>query len=401
MNKGVYINIGKYTLTTIIEKGLTFLLIPVVAALVSQEDLARFFLFLSIGELLIPIGSVSLDSYYLFRYFRQDALDSLRVFNLILKVPVLIFLMLLVVGLPIIICLKSIEVELYAAIMVYSIGRYLVQVLSSKFRFEDNSNAYMKLLLGIALMKNTIPLILLSIGYSWHILIYVYAIIYVVSALFVLLRSKFNWHLCQGFDYKELTKAFKYSYPLTIHKFNLWLGSEGYRWIIATFISLEISALYGVAAMAGTVYSTLEDSVNKAVAPLIYKASSQEGVKSQVLMSRIRFVLVFAGVLFGVAFFLLIPVVFDDSYVDSRKYIGFILLAAIIRGIYKIDASRLISQGGTWMLTKTSAIANISGIIGAFVLVRYLAIYGILIGILIASIIQLVLIKNTTYLKEK
>lgn len=372
--KKVLLNSGFYTVTSILQKGIGFLLLPLYTLYLTPTDYGITGIVNSFTAILTLLFTLSLNgSVQRYYYVYQADKEKLRSFygtivmfvifnSLILSAIIIVFQRWLISPF-----IEGIEFYPYIFLGVltvlfnpmYTIYQSLLQTLQKGKEFSINS------LLHFALMVflNVLFIVVFQLGAVGQLLSYlVTAVVFGLYSLISLYRKKV---ISFNFNFSYLREALSYSVPLIPHNLSSTIAAFISRLLLNNLISTASAGLFNIASQFMLIIDTFHMSVNNAYIPWFYgemekgtKKSHEGIIKFADIISKGYLVISVA-----VSFFIkeIIQIFLPSSYLNAWMIIPIMLVAYQLRSIYLFYVNTLFYN------TKSTRFIFIASVTGSLV----------------------------------
>lgn len=159
-----------------------------------------------------------------------------------------------------------------------------------------------------------------------------------------------------GIDKPIAKKALKYSLPLVPHHISLWSAGTLDRLFLNNIKGTAVTGVYSVGQQFGNVVGTIAYSVNQAFVPWFYQMieKGKEGIKK---IEKMGLFAVIGYSLFAFAISLFAPevlkVMVSEGFRDAWKVIPIISFAFVFHGVYFFYINILFLKDTGWVFTVT------------------------------------------------
>ena len=199
-----------------------------------------------------------------------------------------------------------------------------------------------------------------------------------------------------------LSRSLKYSLPILPHNLSNNLNTYAIKVIINSFIGYVLSGLYTLASQFSSIISLVQSSINLAFRPwFIEQMDNGEEGRSQIKYMSVMIMAIYSFAAVGICLFCkeIVVIMAEQSYVSAWKMVPFFIIAQLITFIYYSHVQALMYNV---KMSKFTVFCSLSGlavnIIVAFLLVKPLNIYGILIASLVSKLVMAIL---TVFMSRK
>ena len=367
-----------YLSSSILNKAIPFLLLPILTKYLSPEEygvLSIFQLLISFSTAFVGMNMSANISKNFFKYNKQQT--SLMIGNIliILLLTTLIYFLI------------TLGVSFYYQKIFSVPSNWVVIIPVLSFMFMINTinltilrNQEKAILFGIYEIANTAVnmgvtiLLLLMYHYGWYSqavgMTFAYTLFFIISFL----HLKKNSFIILKYDGAEAKKILKLSIPLIPHVVGGIIIALSDRFFIERMVSLEMVGIYSVGYMFGVVVILFTDAFIKAWSPWFYKILSDADNAKKIKIVKYSYLYILATfiVAFGISIFakFIIPYVVDVRYVGAEIYVFWIAIGYAVHGVYKIFFPYLVHISKTSFLGVSTIIAAVLNLIFNYFLIK-------------------------------
>ena len=367
-----------YLGSSILNKAIPFLLLPILTKYLSPEEygvLSIFQLMISFFTAFVGMAIHTNVSKNFFKYSKNQT--SLMIGN-ILMILSLTTLIYFIITLGVSFCYQKI----------FSVpSNWVVIIPLLSFMFMINTinltilrNQEKAVLFGVYEVANTAVnmgvtiLLLLMYHYGWYAraggIIVAYTLFFIIS----LLHMRKNGFIILQYDRKEVRKILKLSIPLIPHVVGGIIIALSDRFFIERMVSLEMVGIYSVGYMFGMVVILFTDAFLKAWSPWFYKMLSNADNTKKLKIVKYSYLYILATfiIAFGISIFakFIIPYVVDVRYAGAEVYVFWIAIGYAVHGVYKIFFPYLVHISKTAFLGISTVIAALLNLIFNYFLIK-------------------------------
>ncbi len=385
-------NLIIFTLSTILNKGLNFFVLPILTYYLTKEDYGYLGFVMSV----VTISSIYVGLWpgnFLIAKFSAFGKEKMAAYlsNILI---ILILTFLAVLGL-----LYLFEAQLFASFsdrdeLILSIGFYTLfmvcfNILNTITQLEKNAKkfALMQFIFSFGSLGIALVLIIL-LHYGWKGKFYAEMGLYAIFAaymLYYLIREEYVRFSPSAAKLKEL---FAYLFPMTFHVVGIFLMVTIDKVILARYLPLESVGIYTISMTMAVIVNIVFDAMLRAWEPYIFEKLSggsredmQWVVRTTLLYS--LFAIVFA-IIYIVAIPWVFPIMVDEKFSDALHYIPWLVAAFTLEGLRKPIATLLMHKNRVKTLGGISFSAAILNIALNIMLIRHYGIMGAIYATLIA-----------------
>lgn len=393
-----------YTLCDAINKGVPFLILPLLSYYLSPSDygiVANFGVLLAICTIFV---SISVDGVISVNYYKISKEElSKYIFNalsLIIGSSIIVFFLFYIFKTQIYINFR-IPYIYTILIIVMALASTLTTMNLSLWRLEENPVHF-----GIYQISQTILNILISLflvinlGMGWIGRIQgmlISAIIFGIFSLFILFK---RGYLKINFDSTIRKAILLFGLPLIPHTLSLWVRSGIDRIFITNMYGESATGLYATGFQFGILVSFIMTAFNNAFVPYLYKSLSEpDNLKLQENKKKLKKATFYGmiGLIFLCVFFYSISIIilenfFSAQYIDSKVFILWAILSQVFQGYYLFFVNYIFFAKKTKSLAVITFSVSIVQVILSYLLLKSLGPIGAAYSTLIVSIINFICI---------
>lgn len=372
-----------YVLSLLFNKGLTFILLPVLTFYLSKEDYGVLGLVTAISTIASIYVGLFPSNFILARFakYGKEKIAEYIHHIFLLTVGSTILILLILISFQDILIPQTIDnktllmiiITFYALFsIVYRFVDTLLQVEQKAIKFAILQTVQSVMALGIGL------LLIIEFSAGWKgkyyaellilFFIFIYAIYYIKRNNFY----KFN------IDYSKLKELFNFLFPLTFSVLGLYIMGTIDRIFISNMLGLEQAGIYNVAITMAIIINMVYDSIMKALDPVMYQNLAEETHESSKKIVKLIYLYsVICLIIFG-TFLILLPYVFNiminEKFIDALVLIPILGIGLTFEGLRKVLEAPLVFKHKV----KSLAIVTIIGS-GLNIVLNYyfIDIYGI------------------------
>ena len=367
-----------YLGSSILNKAIPFLLLPILTKYLSPEEygvLSIFLLLISFSTAFVGMNMSMNISKNFFKYSKQQT--SLMIGNIlmILSLTTLIYFVI------------TLGVSFYYQEIFSVPTNWVVIIPLLSFMFMINTinltilrNQEKAVLFGIYEIANTVVnmgvtiLLLIMYHYGWYSQAVGLTIAYTLFFIISLLHMRKNGFIILRYDRAEARKILKLSIPLIPHVVGGIIIALSDRFFIERMVSLEMVGIYSVGYMFGMVVILFTDAFLKAWSPWFYKMLSDANSTKKLKIVKYSYLYILATfiIAFGISIFakFIIPYVVDVRYAGAEIYVFWIAIGYAVHGVYKIFFPYLVHISKTAFLGVSTVIAAVLNLIFNYFLIK-------------------------------
>ena len=418
MFKKLFSNSMIYVLSLLFNKGLTFLLLPVLTFYLTKEDYGVLGLVTAISTMAsIYVGFF--PSGFLLARFAQYGKEKMAEYMhhmLLLTIATTSLVLLILIGFQHYLLPEHLENKtiLMVVITLYAMFTIFFRFIDTLLQVEQNAIkfAVLQTLQSVGSLGLGLVLII-EFSYGWKgkyyaellilFFVFIYAIYYIVK----------NQYYKYNTDYKKLKELFVFLFPLTFSVLGLYLMGTIDRIFISNMLGLEAAGIYNVAITMAIIINMIYDAISKALNPILYENLVINQKDSRIKIVKLIYLYSFVCIAIFALFVLILPYVFhlmvNGKFEEALILIPILAIGLTFEGLRKVLDAPLVFKHKVKSLATITLIAGLINIILNYFLIKIYGIngaaYATLISFLVLYIISFILvvkeIKLPWFLTEK
>ncbi|MBP6755047.1 MAG: oligosaccharide flippase family protein [Bacteroidia bacterium] len=371
---------GIYTLTSLINASIPFLLIPFLTSHLSTEDYGVLSMTSIVLNILTPLVGFSAIGSINRKYFDLENKNFARYVGNALYILILssIFLFLGAYFLGNKISdYTHIPISWLYAIIIIAIAQFINLILLTIWQASENPIKFGVFQIAQSLLNFILTVIFIySLGYDWEgrvISQIIAAGLFTSIAFYILSKSSL---LKFEFNINDIKDILKFGAPLIPHTLGGLLIAFTDRILIANLINLNETGIYTLAYQIGSIIGIISASFNSAYVPWLYNNLNRnnEEIKLKIVkLTYIYFILLSIGAFiffqflkFGLNSFI------DKEYSNALSYSLWIILGYVFNGMYLMISGFVFYAKKTGLLSIITILVSILNIpICYFMLLKY------------------------------
>lgn len=373
---------GTYTLSSIFEKAIPFLLLPVLTRYLTTSDYGIVSMFTVLVGLTMPFTGLGMKAAVLRSYYKEEIDFPSYVSNAlgILVISTSSILGVFWLFADYISKYSALPSDWLIAVVIVSAGQFVINILLAIWQAEVKPIQYGIFKVSVtALNMGLSVLFIVALGYGWEGRIIgktVAVILFLGLGIIILLRKEIiRFRLV--IDY--IKHALQYGIPLIPHMISGILITYIDRLFITNMIGVGETGIYTVGYQVGMIISVLASSFNKAWTPWLYRQLDKgtELIKKKIVKFTYLYFVIILLLAFLLAF--LAPWFMEffvgEEFQGSTKFILWIALGYAFNGMYFMVTGYIFYTEKTYVLSILTFISVILNATFNYVLIN---IYGAL-----------------------
>lgn len=391
-------NIIKYCIPSVVTAFLSIAVIPIISRVFPADDYGKINMFYSVGNMILYISMLGLDSAYIRFYFEDfNGVKKKEIFSLTIWLSLLfIFISTLIVlftAKDIVTTYLFGETKSYLLIFlsIYVFSLVVFRMLSIETRMEEKSLLYniQQIILVVINRVSYVVAALITTSYEFAIIIITLSTLF-FAIIFVLKQkriSDFKVSVLPGDTFKKLMA---FSIPLMPTTVMIWLNNAGAKMVLSGYGDFNAVGILSMATGLANVFSLIPSAFCIYWSPFMYKNYETEQlfirkVHNYILLISVVIVLLFYN------FQDIIYIIIGNEYKESQPFFMLIMLAAIQSLICETTSYGIIIAKKTKINMYISIIACMINMFTGYFLYPIIGVYGVVVGIALAALFQLVI----------
>lgn len=389
-----------YLVTSIINKAIPFLLLPVLTKYLTPTEYGIVSIFQIIISLYTAIIGMAIHTNVSKNFFAYDKSQiSILIGNsiFILLISTIFVFVCTLIGSLFFETLFSVSSNWLRSIPIISF-MFMINTLNlTILRMEGKA-----FLFGVFEISNTVVnmgvsillLVVFNLGWTSRALgiLLAYFVFFVVSMVYMKKRSFINFKI----DKKQIKAILSISMPLIPHGLGSIIMALSDRLFIENMVGLKAVGTYSVGYMFGMILMIFTDAFIKAWTPWFFKKLTNPTieVKKKIVKFTYLYLVLLLLLAFIVSFvgnFVLIYFV-DSEFYDARIYIFWVALGYVFFGVYQIFFPYLVHINRTSFLAISTFTAAIINLVLNYFMIKYLGAIGAAYATIISFLISAVLV---------
>lgn len=363
-------NSSIYLGSSILNKSIPFLLLPILTEYLSTEEfgiLSIFQLFITFYSAFIGMAIHTNISKNFYTYSKDKLAILIGNILIILCITTLIFFVPTLIGSFFSDSFFSVPSQWVNVIPFISFMFMMNTINLTILRNEENSALF-----GVFEVTNTIVnmgvsiLLLIVYKLGWESRAYGIVLAYFLFFIISLIYMKRHNYLSLKYEPLEIKNILNISLPLIPHAVGGIIISLSDRFFIEKMIGIDMVGIYSVGYMFGMIIFIFSDAFIKAWSPWFYKKLAKPSIIVKKKIVKYSYLYIIG--LFAIAFLLsiisklLIDIFIDEKFNGAEQFIFWISMGYAIHGVYKIFFPYLVHINKTSFLgysTMLTAIINL------------------------------------------
>ena len=279
--------------------------------------------------------------------------------------------------------LMSIEISFFTVIMISILGvlRSVFLIFDAILQSEKKLMQLSGLLVLQTIIHYSLAVYLLEYCFqSWHGKFYAeFSAVAIICVITVFsMRNIGNYSL--NFKFSQITRLFKYSFPLSFHVLSIVVMGGIDRIMIVEMIGLESAGVYAVAYVFGSIIGIFHNALLKVWNPAFYKLLKNVTDPWKLSIVSATYAYIFFSIVVLVVFVYFAPVLYSHmvpiEYVSGGPIIGIIALGYTVEAVRKLFVAYLFAKDKVKLIAAISFFAALLNIILNYYLIPVYGAHG-------------------------
>ena len=374
-----------YVISLLFNKGLTFLLLPVLTFYLTKEDYGVLGLVTAITSIASIYVGFFPSGFLLARFakYGKDKMAEYIHHILLLTIATTSFVLLILIGFQDYLLLDSIEDKtlLMIIITLYALFTIFFKFIDTLFQVEQYAIRFAILQTVQSVTSIGLGLLLIiEFSYGWKgkyyaellvlFFIFIYAIYYILK----------NGYYKYNTDYSKLKELFVFLFPLTFSVLGLFIMGTIDRIFVSNMLGLEAAGIYSVAITLAFIINMVYDSVMKALDPIVYQNLTKNTNESKKKVIKLIYLYSIVCIIIFGFFLLLLPYVFNiminEKFIDALVLVPILAMGLTFEGLRKVLEAPLIFKHKVKSLALMTIIAGFINIVLNYYLIDIYGLHG-------------------------
>ena len=369
---------GIYTVTSIINMAIPFLLLPVLTRYMSPSDYGIVAMFGVLVSFVSPFTGLSVQGAVQRQYYEREHVHlPTYIANCLLILVVsstLAFLLLFIFAEPIS-KVSSFPENWMWIVVIVPISGFINSIIVALWQVRIKPYTIGKYQIAQTLLNIGLSLLLVvSLGMAWEGRIEAQLITAVIFTFigFVILKKE-GW-LKFKFNKQYIRNALCFGVPLVPHALGGVIMTMTDRFFITSMVGLEATGLYAVGYMFGMIICFVESSFNQAYVPWLYERlkNNDDQVKRNIV--KVTYVYFLCIILLALSVSLIAPwfltFFVGEKFAGAHVYVFWIAIGYAFSGMYKMVANYIFFAEKTHILAWSTLFCGGLNIMFNYILIK-------------------------------
>ena len=386
-----------YTLTDVIGRAMSFILLPIVSYFLPPSELGIATNFTVLTSLIILLAGLAIVNSVPYFFYEQNREENVSLIS---------NLLMLCLGLSVVIwglaaCFSQLifeylQLSLHIQLLgvVFVIGSLISSINLILLRLENKPKQFAILqVLQIILHALFVILFVIVLRGGGEGKIYAEVLVFSVVGLIHLVMMLRKGYISFRFQMPWIKRLLRFGLPLLPHSISFWLKGGMDKVFITTYCGLQFNGLYSMAISVSSVYTMLMQSFFNAYTPYLQKrlAGLDGGQCHEEKRSIVKQIyLIYA--LFGIVGILAVVIcwgifhyMIDSKYLPAMAYLPLIILANFIYTFYNFTIEFIYKVKKTLVMGIITFTGSLIQMLLSYVLIKEYGVMGAVYSLLIGN----------------
>lgn len=388
-----------FTISNALNSAIPFLLIPVLTRYLSTSDYGIVSIFQVVAALLISFTGLNAHNSVLVQFYKRDEVNfPVYVYNTLLilvasTICILICSFLFGSGVSVLIEFPK---DWLPFIVIFASSQFMFQLLLGLWIAEEKPFLYGLFQVSQTALNLSLSLILVipfELGWKGRIIAQVIVFFsYALLSLYLLARKKY---IKMRLNKAYLSKALRFGIPLIPHTLGGSIVMLSDRLVISNLIGINEVGIYMVGFQFAQIVLLIQDSINNAFAPWIYKNLKKNSKVDNIRLVKTTYIYIVAILSFSIIYSLLIGpfyrIFVGADFIAGEQYILWISIGFAFNGMYKMVVNYIFYTEKTYLLAAITAVTAVVNIALTYFLVSRIGVIGAAYSLCISYFLSFIL----------
>ena len=391
-------NISRYCIPSVVSAVLGIIAIPIVSRLFPTDDYGKINLFYTIGNMLLYVVLLGLDSAYIRFYFETPkGITKKDLFSLSFWFGVLINFLATLVCIFFFSTKASLylfgekKVYLLMVLSVYVFALMVIRLLSIETRMEGKTFLYNLQQVSLIITNRVayVGAVFVTTNYQFSILIIV-GLTVILAFLFLIKQKKIQDFTLPHIPWGKFKFIMAFSIPLMPTTLMTWANNSAAKMVVSSYGDFAALGVLTIATGLANVFSLIPSAFCAYWSPFMYKNHKT----NQSFIKQVHNYILLLSIVILLCFYCFQDIVYllvGEDYKKSQDFFMLIMLSPIQSLLCETTGYGIIFSNKTKFNMYISIVSLVVNFVLGYTLYPVLGIHGVVLGIAISSVIILII----------
>lgn len=391
--------IGYYFTINVLQKTIPFLILPICSRLFTKDEMGYYLLYQTLMQIILPIMTLGVDTSVILEFHRlkKERYATFIFMSLLVALffTVIAFIIYGVFHSSIADAIQFSDKWLFVTLLTI-FPTLIYAIYLNLQRFQEKIKHYGVISILVSVLVNGGGLVLAFMtSLKWESFVisnfigYFFVSVYCIYQLFKQGYINLKW------EFKWVRDILKVGIPAALNSIGSWLGNSINRLLLNILIGTAATADYGIGATFGMIMTLIQDSINLAYVPIVFKNLNDGSQNSFNLLNKLSLLLYFAIIACGVILSLVgyygVSLLFGTEYADTKDCIIPLVAVGCVNGLYKVHNAYISYSKRTDIIMWITVSSGVVNVLLAYLMIPQSGILGAAYSALIAQCIAYIM----------
>lgn len=332
-----------YTAALLIDKGVNFLILPLITFYLSAKDIGNLSLQNTIFSFTLPLISLGVQGAISVSYFKKDRSLYPRYFTSAIIPPlIMVFITTTIFLFFHEFILNELELPLswVLVIPIFSFLSFFNTLLLIDCQIKNQPITYVSYSLSASLITILISLffiIQLDFGFEGRLIGQYATILIIFIFSFISLKYKKKVFI-KSFSISDCKDSLRFGLPLLPHIIGFMVINMSDKFFINSFLGKEVLGIYNIGYWIGSTISILSSAFATSITPFSFTLFAENTLESKIKVVKVYWIFIILMLFSTICLLILTPIIFeyfiDEKFIGGIVYVKFIAIGFLFQGFY-------------------------------------------------------------------
>lgn len=385
MVKKLFSNSMIYITSLLFNKGLNFVLLPILTFYLTKEDYGVLGLITAISTITSIFIGFFPSGFLLakFALYGKEKISEYVHHIIILTISSFFFVLLILLGLKDFLLPTNLENKYLIVLIItfYSLFMVFLNFLDTIFQVEKSPIKFAILQTFQSVSSLSLSLLLIiEFSFDWKGKYYSELLILFSIFIFTIRYIIKNKYYKFNTDYSKLKELFIFLFPVTFSVLGLYIIGTIDRIFVSNMLDLNMAGIYNVSIIMVFIINMIFDSIMKVLNPTLYENFVNNTEESKIKIVKIIYSYSILCILLYFAYILFLPFLFNlminIKFADALQLIPILALGFTFEGLRKVLEVQLVFRNKVNALALITLTGSLISIVLNYFLIKLYGIQG-------------------------